>query len=335
MTAGTNQIAALLLPDEAGIAAAVSALADGDLVGLPTETVYGLAADATNGRAVAGIYAAKGRPAFNPLIIHVADLAAAERIGRFNATALALAKAFWPGPLTLVLPLRPDAGIADLALAGLQTVAIRVPSHPVARALLARFGRPVAAPSANPSGRISPTTAGDVVLDLGDRVRLVLDGGAAEVGLESTIVSCVDDPPAILRAGGVIRADIVQMTGNLAKVRENGPILAPGMLKSHYAPVAPVRLGATDAGPAEAVLDFGCALSHTANRVLAYCDLSPARDLKQAAAGLFAALRALDACKPSAIAVAQLPVEGLGEAILDRLGRAAAPRDSASDERAG
>jgi L-threonylcarbamoyladenylate synthase len=328
MTVGPGHRPALLRPDEAGLAAAIEALASGDLVGLPTETVYGLAADGSSGRAVAGIYAAKGRPAFNPLILHVADLAAARRLGDFNAAALALAEAFWPGPLTLVLPLWPGAGVADLALAGLPTVALRIPDHPVAQELLTRFGRPVAAPSANPSGRISPTTAADVVRDLGDRVAVVLDGGPTGVGVESTIVACTGERPSLLRPGGVIRADVVRIAGELAEMPDQDRIVAPGMLRSHYAPNAPVRLMATDAGPDEAVLDFRCALSHTANRVRAYRDLSPSGDLREAAACLFACIRALDACKPLSIAVAQLPVEGLGEAIVDRLRRAAAPRES-------
>jgi L-threonylcarbamoyladenylate synthase len=325
----------MVAADEAGIAVAVAALASGDLVGLPTETVYGLAADGTDGRAVAGIYAAKGRPAFNPLILHVAGREAAERIGRFDADARRLADAFWPGPLTLVVPVRPEAGVAELALAGLSSVALRVPAHPAALAVLTRFGRPVAAPSANPSGRISPTTAADVARDLGASVAVILDGGPTEVGVESTIVACLGGPPAVLRPGGVIRSDLLRTVGTLSAAGGTGAIVAPGMLASHYAPAARVRLGAVDAAGGEAVLDFGCALSHTANRVRGYLDLSPSGDLREAAARLFQSLRILDSGNPSAIAVAQLPVEGLGEAILDRLGRAAAPRESANDERSG
>jgi len=300
------------------IAKAAEFLRGGLLVAFPTETVYGLGADARNDRAVAGIYEAKGRPSFNPLIVHVADLEAAEKLATFSDTARALAIAFWPGALTLVLPLKTGTGLSPLVTAGLPSVALRVPAHPVARALLAEAGCPVAAPSANPSGRISPTRAAHVLAGLGGRIAAVVDGGPCAVGLESTILS-VDGAPRLLRPGGIPATELEALTGPLA----TAPITAetpeaPGQLASHYAPGAPVRLGAEAARPGEVLLGFG----GTAG---AEIDLSPSGDLVEAAAALFDALHRLDVLgKP--IAVAPIPDKGLGRAINDRLRRAAAPR---------
>jgi L-threonylcarbamoyladenylate synthase len=312
----------VLRPDAAGVAAAVAALAAGDLAGLPTETVYGLAADATSGEAVARIYAAKGRPRFNPLIAHVPDLEAAEAHGVFGPQARALAERFWPGALTLVVPARPGSGVSDLARAGLDTVAVRVPAHPAARAVLASFGRPIAAPSANRSGHVSATTAAHVVADLGATVAVVLDAGPSPVGVESTIVGLAAGAPVLLRPGGVPRADIEAVLARPLAAPEEGAVAAPGMLASHYAPRAPVRLDATRVRPGEAALDFGGRFPPSATTL----DLSRSGDLVEAAANLFGQLRALDAGTPLAIAVAPIPRLGLGEAIRDRLARAAAPR---------
>ena len=315
---------------EAAIAAAVAALAAGRLVGLPTETVYGLGADATDGRAVAAIYAAKGRPSFNPLIAHVPDLAAAERHGIFDDRARALADAFWPGPLTLVVRKRADGPISDLASAGLDTIGLRVPADAVTREILARFGRPVAAPSANRSGRVSPTRAEDVVEELGTAVAEVIDTGPTPVGVESTIVALFDGPPRLLRPGGVPREAIEAVLGEpLADepppVDDTAP-LAPGMLSSHYAPRARVRLDATTIAPGEALIAFGPRRPAGADAAAAVFELSASGDLAEAAANLFRALRVLDASGAATIAVAPIPAEGLGEAIVDRLRRAAAPR---------
>ena len=296
------------------IARAADILARGGLVAVPTETVYGLAADATNPDAVARIYAAKGRPSFNPLIVHVADLAMAERYGALDPLARALAEAFWPGPLTLVVPLRADArpALAAAVTAGLDTVAIRHAPGAMAD-LAARLDRPLAAPSANLSGRLSPTTAAHVAAQLGDRVDLIVAGGSCEVGLESTIVRTV--PPTLLREGGVPREEIEVVTGPLAA--PGGAIQAPGMLASHYAPNAGLRLDATDRRPGEALLGFG--------PVAGDVSLSSGGDLGEAAENLYAMLAELDA-DHDAIAVAPIPEEGLGAAINDRLRRAAAPR---------
>ena len=324
MTQNTRPTARLAA-DSAGIAAAAALLRRGGLVGFPTETVYGLGADARSAEAVAGIYAAKGRPRFNPLIAHVADLAAAMGQGTFGPAALALAHAFWPGPLTLVVPVAPGCTISDLARAGLDSVALRIPAHPVARALIAEAGLPVAAPSANRSGRIRPTTAAHVLADLDGRIDAVLDGGATDVGVESTIVSCLG-APALLRPGGVPREAIEAVLGrSLAGPAADGRTIAPGMLLSHYAPRAAVRLDATALRRGEAGLDFGGTFAGQGGTVL---DLSPRRDLGEAAANLFGALRRLDAMLDGqgVIAVAPVPAEGLGEAIRDRLGRAAAER---------
>ncbi len=314
----------LLKADPAAIAEAGVILRAGGLVAFPTETVYGLGADATRGETVAKIYAAKERPQFNPLISHVPDLAAAERLGVFNADARALAEAFWPGPLTLVVPAAPGCAVSDLARAGLDSVALRVPAHPVAQALLRAAGVPVAAPSANRSGRVSPTHAGHVMGDLDGRIDCVLDGGPTQVGVESTIVACLGDDVRILRPGGVAREEIERVLGRKAAAAQaDAAITAPGMLASHYAPNARLRLDATSIEKDEAVLDFG---GRFADVQAASFDLSPTGDLAEAAVNLFAFLRALDATGAETIAVAPIPHEGLGEAIRDRLQRAAAPR---------
>lgn len=311
-----------LATDAAGIARAAELLAAGDLVAFPTETVYGLGGDARSGEAVARIYAAKGRPRFNPLIVHVPDLAAAERVALFSDRARALAAAFWPGPLTLVLPLRPEAGISDLVSAGLDTVAIRMPAHPVARALLAAFGGPVAAPSANPSGKVSPTTADHVLEGLDGRIAAVVDGGPCAVGLESTILML--DPPTLLRPGGLPAEALEAALGcALPTGGDAAKPNAPGQLKSHYAPGAAVRLNATEKRPDEVFLGFGPGPA-------ADLTLSERGDPVEAAARLFGALREADrlaqACGAATIAVAPIPDTGLGRAINDRLQRAAAPR---------
>lgn len=296
------------------IAEAAKALAGGGLVLMPTETVYGLAADAANPRAVAAVYAAKGRPSFNPLIAHVADLAMARRIARFDSRAEALAARFWPGPLTLVLPIADEGAICDLARAGLDTVAIRAPGHPVAHALIDALGRPVVAPSANRSGRPSPTTFADAVEETGSAAAAALDGGPCAVGLESTVVALLDRP-RLLRPGAVTRAEIESVIGPLAEAEDDAR-RSPGRLTRHYAPNAPVRLEADTPRPGEAWLSFGPAGTGPWN-------LSPGGDLAEAAANLFAFLRAADRTSPAGIAVAPIPHEGLGEAINDRLKRAA------------
>jgi L-threonylcarbamoyladenylate synthase len=310
-----------------GLAAAVAALAEGELVAMPTETVYGLAADATSGEAVARIYAAKGRPRFNPLIAHVPSMAAAEELARFGDAARGLAARFWPGPLTLVLPKRAGAGVADLATAGLDTIALRVPAHPVAQALLHAFARPLAAPSANRSGHVSPTTAAHVAADLGDKVACILDAGPAKVGVESTIVGWDGDRAVLLRPGGLAREEIEAALGERLGTAAGDAARpqAPGMLASHYAPAATLRLDAADVRQGEALLAYGPTLPPGAERAAAVVNLSQRGDLVEAAARLFSALRELDG-KAATIAVMPIPPEGLGEAINDRLGRAAAPR---------
>jgi L-threonylcarbamoyladenylate synthase len=314
--------------DAAGIARAVEILRAGGLVAFPTETVYGLGADATSGEAVAGIYAAKERPRFNPLIAHVAEPEAALRKGVFDETASRLAERFWPGPLTLVVPAARGCSVSELARAGLDTVALRVPAHPIARELLRLVGRPIAAPSANRSGRVSPTTAEHVLADLDGRIDAVLDGGPTQVGLESTIVACVDERPRLLRLGGVTREEIEGLIGKpLADSGDSeASPLAPGMLRSHYAPAARVRLEATRIEPGEAALLFGPKTPDGLEHALATRNLSEAGDLAEAAANLFGHLRALDKCGAPAIAVARIPNTGLGAAINDRLRRAAAER---------
>jgi L-threonylcarbamoyladenylate synthase len=317
-------------PDAAAIADAVRCLTAGGLIAFPTETVYGLGADATNGEAVARLYAAKGRPAFNPLISHVADRAAALKLARFSADATRLAAAFWPGPLTLVLPKASGCPVAELATAGLDSIAVRVPNHGVAQKILAGFGRPVVAPSANRSGHVSPTTAEHVLADLGGRVDLIIDGGAAPVGVESTIVACVGEP-MLLRPGGLPREAIERALGHrladapAASTGANDAPLAPGMLASHYAPRTPVRLDATRVEHGEALLAFGPTPAKGAEKAAMTLNLSARGDLIEAAANLFSHLRALDAAGARAIAVMPVPHDSLGEAINDRLARAAAP----------
>ncbi len=316
---------------EAAVAAAARCLAAGGLVAFPTETVYGLGADARNAGAIARLYQAKGRPAFNPLIAHVWGIEAGMRIARFDARAIALAKAFWPGPLTLVLPKTTDCAVADLATAGLDTVAIRVPAHPVAREILRGFGGPVVAPSANLSGHVSPTTAAHVLSDLAGRIDLIVDGGAVEIGVESTIVGCFDEP-MLLRPGGVPRGEIERVLGGrLLQPPEDadndgGQPLAPGMLASHYAPRTPVRLNAGSVAAGEALLAFGSPAVPGVDAATIVMNLSPRGDLAEAAANLFGYLRALDAKGARAIAVMPVPHHGLGEAINDRLRRAAVVR---------
>ena len=322
----------ILPAGEAAVAAAASCLAEGGLVAFPTETVYGLGADAGNPRAIARLYQAKGRPAFNPLIAHVGDLAAARRIARFDTTATALAEAFWPGPLTLVLPKTPDCPVADLATAGLDTVAIRVPAHPVARAILRGFGGPVVAPSANLSGHVSPTTSAHVQGDLNGRIDLIVDGGPVTVGVESTILGCFDQP-MLLRPGGLPRAEIERVLGRALVAPPadpdagHGQPLAPGMLASHYAPRTRVRLDADRIEPGEALLAFGPVTVPGTEAAAAIMNLSPRSNVDEAAANLFGYLRALDVRGARAIAVMPIPHHGLGEAINDRLRRAAVGRD--------
>ena len=304
------------------VAQAAALIRSGQLCAFPTETVYGLGADATNPDAVLSIYETKGRPRFNPLIIHCADLAMAETLAVFTPLARELAERFWPGPLSVVLPARPGNGLADVATAGLDTVAMRVPDHPLARALIEAVGRPVAAPSANPSGRLSPTTAEQVRQGFGGRVP-VLDGGPCQAGVESTIVRVDGDRLVQLRAGGLAREDIASAMGRPVElVGKDAGIAAPGMLLSHYAPNAGMRL-ATEPRPGEAYLAFGDAPPFDGPMR----NLSPSGDLREAARNLFAMLHELDASGTKVIAVAPIPETGLGEAINDRLRRAAAPRD--------
>lgn len=317
-----------LLADTAGIAHAADILRRGGIVAFPTETVYGLGADATDPEAVAGIYAAKERPSFNPLIAHVDSLESAKVQGVFDDNARRLAEAFWPGPLTLVVPVSRTCTVSDLARAGLDSVGLRVPAHPLAHALLAQAGRPIAAPSANRSGRVSPTSADHVLGDLDGRIDAVLDGGSAKVGVESTIVSCLGGTPRLLRPGGVPREAIEALIGVRLETGSeggSGPI-APGMLASHYAPRAQVRLNAVDIQPGEAALLFGAERPAGIEEAEAILNLSENGDLTEAAAHLFSYLRLLDASGAEAIAVSPIPETGLGEAINDRLRRAAADR---------
>lgn len=299
------------------IAPAAEALLAGDLVAFPTETVYGLGGDATSDETVAAIFAAKGRPSFNPLILHVTDFSEASIFGNISGDLQRLAEAFWPGPLTLVAPLREDAKISPLASAGLDTIALRVPAHPLARDLLAAVKIPLAAPSANPSGKVSPTTADHVLAGLTGKIAGVLDGGPCPVGLESTIVGLDGDTPVLLRPGGIATEDLAEALGR-PLASHKGAINAPGQLSSHYAPDAPVRLNAKAPDEAEAYIGFGDSPAGDIN-------LSPTGDLIEAAANLFAALRNIDHHKKP-IAVAPIPETGLGAAINDRLRRAAAPR---------
>jgi L-threonylcarbamoyladenylate synthase len=311
--------------DPRAIAEAAACLNAGGLVAMPTETVYGLAADATNDRAVAAIYAAKGRPAFNPLIVHVANADAAAREGALDDFARRLAAAFWPGPLTIVAPVAASCQVSLLARAGLDTLALRAPDHSIAQGLIAAAGVPLAAPSANRSGRVSPTTAAHVAADLDGRIDWILDGGPARRGVESTIVACLGGRPRLLRPGALTRERIEATLGlALDDAAPGGAPIAPGQLASHYAPRARLRLGARERADDEAALDFGGALAHSG--ATTRLDLSPSGDLEEAAAHLFAYLRALDESGATRIAAAPIPERGLGVAINDRLRRAAAPR---------
>lgn len=297
------------------VSEAAGALARGSLVLMPTETVYGLAADASNPAAIAKVFEAKGRPRFNPLIAHVTGLAMAQGFAAFDKRALKLAKAFWPGPLTLVLPILDDTSVCDLARAGLDTVAVRAPSHPLARDLIAAFGGAVCAPSANRSGRPSPTTLQDARDETGASAEAFLDGGACTVGVESTVVAVLDGPVRLLRPGGLAREAIEALVGPLAEAADDAK-RSPGRLVRHYAPNARVRLEAASAEPGEAFLRFGDGVDDPLS-------LSPSGDVREAAQRLFSALRAADRLNPSAIAVAPIPEAGLGEAVNDRLRRAA------------
>ncbi|SMQ58893.1 translation factor SUA5 [Devosia lucknowensis] len=309
-------------PDQKAINDAAAILRDGRLVAFPTETVYGLGADATNADAVLAIYETKGRPRFNPLIVHCTDQSMAERFAVFSPLARRLADAFWPGPLSIVLPLRPGHGLADVATAGLDTVAIRVPDHPVALALLRAADRPLAAPSANPSGKLSPTTAEQVRKGFGGRVP-VLDGGPCTRGVESTIIAVDGDRLVQLRSGALALGEVEAAMGQeVARAAEGAAISAPGMLLSHYAPSARMRLD-TAPEPGEAFLGFGAAPDFAGTMR----NLSETGDLHEAARNLFSMLHELDATGATTIAVAPIPETGLGEAINDRLRRAAAPRD--------
>ncbi|UIJ74199.1 threonylcarbamoyl-AMP synthase [Aurantimonas sp. HBX-1] len=298
----------------------------GAAIALPTETVYGLAADATNGTAVAAIFAAKGRPRFNPLICHVPGIEMARRLAELGPVAKRLAEAFWPGPLTLVLPLRPDSPVHPLATAGLATIAVRAPEGVVAR-LAEALGRPLAAPSANPSGRVSPTSAANVLRGLEGRIPLILDGGPSPVGVESTIVRPETDRLVLLRAGGIDRAALAAATGlPVVDPAPDGAISAPGQLASHYAPAGRVRLDAPSVEPGEYLIAFGPDPLPGQEAAAQVLNLSGSGDLAEAASNLFAALARFDAPEIERIAVAPIPHRGLGEAINDRLRRAAAPR---------
>jgi L-threonylcarbamoyladenylate synthase len=319
---------------------AEAALAAGGLVAFPTETVYGLGADATNDSVVAKLYAAKERPSFNPLIAHVADLAAARRLAQFDEEALKLAGAFWPGPLTLVLRKLHVCPVGQLATAALDTIAVRVPSHPVAREILLAFGKPVVAPSANRSGRVSPTSAQHVHADLAGRIDLIVDDGPSPLGVESTILACVGRA-ALLRPGAIPRAAVERFLGREIGIATTvddagaaGRPVAPGMLPSHYAPRAAVRMNAATVAPGEALLAFGPTLPDDAGHAETVLNLSGRGQLVEAAANLFAYLRALDRHGIGTIAVMPIPDEGLGEAINDRLRHAAAPRQHAARPRA-
>ncbi len=318
---------ARILPAERALAEALALLEAGEVVAVPTETVYGLAGDAGNGRAVARIFAAKGRPRFNPLIAHVADPAMADRTARFDPLAARLAAAFWPGPLTLVLPLRPGAPIHPLVSAGLDSVALRMPRG-FAGSLIAALGRPLAAPSANSSGRLTATTAAAVAADLGERIPLIVDGGPALLGLESTIVKVADGVLHLLRPGAIAAEDLERIGGRRVRRAAAGEAVeAPGMLSSHYAPRAGLRLGVRALAPGEALLGFGPSRAAAAAGAVAFRNLSAAADLGEAAANLFSDLAALDGSGAATIAVEPIPPDGLGEAINDRLRRAAAPRN--------
>jgi L-threonylcarbamoyladenylate synthase len=325
-------MAKIMGTDAQAISAAADALSRGELVAIPTETVYGLAADATNGEAVARIFEAKGRPHFNPLICHVASTAMAERYAEIDSLSRRLIEQFWPGPLTLVLPLRAGTAIHPLVAAGLDTIALRMPRG-VAGAIIAALDRPLAAPSANTSGRISGTSAEAVADDLGTRIALILDAGPSEVGLESTIVRVEGETVSLLRPGGLAAEEIEAALGRkLVRLDQRAAIQAPGMLTSHYAPAAAVRLNARELRDGEALLAFGPERAAGAEKAAATLNLSPGGDLREAAANLFGFMKQLDRLGGASIAVEPIPFTGLGEAINDRLTRAAAPRGLAVDE---
>jgi L-threonylcarbamoyladenylate synthase len=317
---------AAIIRQERALDETAAAIGAGRLVAIPTETVYGLAADATVGEAVARIFEAKGRPRFNPLIAHVDGFALAERLAIFDPLSRRLAERFWPGPLTLVLPQAPGSPVHPLVTAGLDTVAVRMPKG-FAAPLIARLGRPLAAPSANSSGKVSCTTAEAVDADLGARIDLIVDGGRTPVGLESTILKVEAGRPVLLRPGGVTVEEIEAFLGLPVERSAGSTIQAPGMLASHYAPRAAVRLDASDVGEGEALLAFGPRRIEGSARAVAVLNLSPAGDLREAAANLFSHLQALDRSGAARVAVEPVPRHGLGEAINDRLARAAAPRD--------
>ena len=317
-------MARILEPTAQSIALAAEAIAAGHTVALPTETVYGLGADATNDAAVAAIFAAKERPRFNPLIVHVPDIAAAQRHVEWTPLAQKLAAAFWPGPLTLVLPRTQDCPAAWLSCAGLSTIAVRCPRHATALALITALGHPVAAPSANRSGSISPTTAQHVAESLSDAVPVILDGGASEVGLESSILDLTTDTPTLLRPGGLSREDIEAVIGPIALSSETPSApKSPGQLLRHYAPALPVRLAATGVSENEALLGFGNVPEGMREKAAAFANLSEHGDLREAAANLFAMMHALDIPGMAGMAIMEIPTHGLGLAINDRLKRAA------------
>ncbi len=319
LTAPSGASARIVGTSPASLDEAARVLLAGGLVAVPTETVYGLAGDATNGAAVAAIFTAKGRPAFNPLICHVADLAMAESLADFSPLARALAARFWPGPLTLVLPRKSSCPVHDLATAGLPSIALRQPQHVATLGIISRVGRPLAAPSANPSEQLSPTTAAHVAAGLGARIDLIVDGGACIAGLESTIIAPGENGAVMLRPGALARSDIELLTGPLRSPEAASGVVAPGMLRRHYAPRARLRLGATHAESGEAFLAFGPPPSGVSPSL----NLSIRGDLIEAASNLFAMLRALDS-RHASIAVAPIPDTGIGEAINDRLKRGAA-----------
>lgn len=316
-----------ILKTSEAMARTLALLEAGEVVAIPTETVYGLAGDATNGKAVARIFEAKGRPSFNPLIAHVSGVVMAQEIARMDPLTERLAQAFWPGPLTLVAPLLPNSAIHPLATAGLDTIALRMPQGFGAR-LIARLGKPLAAPSANSSGRITGTTAQAVQADLGARIPLIVDGGPTPVGVESTIVKVEPDGRLRLLRPGGIAANVIEAIAQAPLLRDRpAGIEAPGMLESHYAPSASVRLNAKSVEPGEALLAFGLTRARGAEKAAAVLNLSASGDLREAAANLFASMLELDRSAAAGIAVEPIPATGLGEAINDRLRRAAAPRD--------
>lgn len=315
-----------LSAEEADLARGAALIGEGRLVAFPTETVYGLGADATNGEAVAAIFEAKGRPQFNPLIVHVADLDTARSFGVFDELSEKLARAFWPGPFTLVLPRTADCPASPLVSAGLATIALRVPKSSIAQRLLQLSGCAIAAPSANLSGSVSPTTAAHVLADLGDRIDAVIDGGACAVGLESTVVGFQRGEPVLLRHGGISREEIEKVVGPVALFSDSDRPSSPGQLLSHYAPDATLRLEASDRRDNEALLAFGPGVRGDDMTL----NLSPSGDLREAASNLFSFLRILDSKTCEAIAVMPVPETGLGAAINDRLRRAAEPAEAAS-----